>query len=463
MTRSKNFKWSLKPLFIVVAWSHPVMLSQIVFVTTAFLLVSTALYRRRYARGLSYPPGPKRRFFAGNSRDIPKDQAWMTYTEWKKTYGDVIYVTKFGFSIVILNSSEACNDLLDKRGSIYSDRPRFTMVNELMGWEWALSLMPYGNRFLTHRKIVQQQFQANVVVQSHQPIITAETRTLLASLASSPEDFVNHIEHTARSIIVMATYGHRVIPQNDEFVTLAEKVKSVGVDARKKGPYFVDIFPLLKHVPTWIPGARFKRDARDWAKVVDQMRRRPYEMVKKQMAEGTAAPSMVTSLLDSNLTTGIYDTEDVIMNCAGVVYGAGADTTIAALTNFFLAMQLYPDVQKMAQREIDALTEGRRLPEFSDRTSLPYIGAIVKENSRWHPVTPLGSRKGMFIPRGATVLSNVWAIVHDKNVYENPDEFLPERFLLSDTRSIVAPDPNRVAFGFGRRICPGRYLADAVV
>jgi cytochrome P450 len=54
-------------------------------------------------------------------------------------------------------------------------------------------------------------------------------------------------------------------------------------------------------------------------------------------------------------------------------------------------MQLYPDVQKRAQREIDALTQGRRLPEFSDRTYLPYIDAIVKENNRWHPVTPLGT------------------------------------------------------------------------
>jgi hypothetical protein len=104
---------------------------------------------------------------------------------------------------------------------------------------------------------------------------------------------------TASSIIVMATYGHRVIPQNDEFVTLAEKVRDVGVEAEKKGPYLVDIFPLrayrslrthpygnasaVKHVPTWIPGARFKRDAREWGKVVDQLRRRPYEMVKKQM------------------------------------------------------------------------------------------------------------------------------------------------------------------------------------
>ena len=54
-------------------------------------------------------------------------------------------------------------------------------------------------------------------------------------------------------------------------------------------------------------------------------------------------------------------------------------------------MVLYPEVQKKAQAEIDAVVGSNRLPDFHDRPSLPYINAIVKESSRWNIVAPLGS------------------------------------------------------------------------
>ena len=57
---------------------------------------------------------------------------------------------------------------------------------------------------------------------------------------------------------------------------------------------------------------------------------------------------------------------------------------------FFLAMALYPEVQKKAQAEINAVIGNNRLPDFGDRDALPYINAIVKEAMRWQPVTPFG-------------------------------------------------------------------------
>jgi cytochrome P450 len=56
--------------------------------------------------------------------------------------------------------------------------------------------------------------------------------------------------------------------------------------------------------------------------------------------------------------------------------------TVAAMSTFFLAMILYPDIQAAAQRELDAVIGLDRLPDFSDRGSLPYIDAIVKEVHR---------------------------------------------------------------------------------
>ncbi|KAK7437040.1 hypothetical protein VKT23_018856 [Stygiomarasmius scandens] len=123
----------------------------------------------------------------------------------------------------------------------------------------------------------------------------------------------------------------------------------------------------------------------------------------------------------------------------------------------------HPELQVRAQAELDSVVHSR-LPDFSDRDKLPLIEAIINETMRMYPVTPLALPhhsleddiyEGYFIPKGATVVGNAWAILHDEQVYHDPHKFNPDRFLGQNP----PPDPALYAFGFGRRICPGRFLA----
>jgi cytochrome P450 len=149
------------------------------------------------------------------------------------------------------------------------------------------------------------------------------------------------------------------------------------------------------------------------------------------------------------------------------MYLGGADTTVSALMTFFLAMTLFPDVQKKAQAELDSIM-GDSLPLSADRERLPYIWAVVQETHRWHPVAPMAIPhastkddviRGYRIPKGALVLPNNWWFTHDPAVYPDPMSFRPERFI--DTPAHKAePDPRTWTFGYGRRVCPGRYVAD---
>ncbi|KAF9267772.1 cytochrome P450 [Marasmius fiardii PR-910] len=105
-----------------------------------------------------------------------------------------------------------------------------------------------------------------------------------------------------------------------------------------------------------------------------------------------------------------------------------------------------------------------RKPTFEDRFELPYIDLC--EMLRWAPAGPLGGAHaafsddtldGYFIPKGTIIFSNIWAMTRNEDVFIEPETFAPERFLTKE--GTCNPGDISFAFGFGRRICPGRHFA----
>jgi len=152
------------------------------------------------------------------------------------------------------------------------------------------------------------------------------------------------------------------------------------------------------------------------------------------------------------------------------VFGAGSDTTAAAISIMVLAAAAFPEAQAKVQEELDLVIPPGRAPTFSDDIMLPQTRAFILETYRWRPVSVGGvahrATKDIIwgnycIPAGASVVGNQWSIGLDPLVFPNPQKFDPQRWLTEDGK--IRQDIKPFAFGFGRRICPGRHVADRSV
>ncbi|KAF9525564.1 cytochrome P450 [Crepidotus variabilis] len=371
-----------------------------------------------------------------------------------------------GQSLVILNSANIMDEF-DKRGANYSDRPVLQMGGELVGYNNTLALLRYGPRFRFYRKHFSRFVGPNKPIQSLHPLVEQETRKFLRRTLENCSRLNGNLRKMAGGIILQLTYGYKVQDGHDKFIELIEQNNDNFSLASMPGAFLVDVFPWMKYLPEWIPGAGFLKIAREWRKTTEESADAPYAYTKTQMAAGTAPSSLISTGLEESEDHSPEYLRDLKWTAASM-YSGGADTTVSAEYAFFLAMILFPEVQKKAQAEIDAVVGNDRLPTLADMPHLPYVNALVTEVLRWNSVGPLGVPhtavedgyiNGYFIPKGAIIIANLWSMLHDPEIYPEPFNFDPERHLGPNPQR----DVRKICFGFGRRICPGMHLADASV
>ncbi|KAF8880400.1 cytochrome P450 [Infundibulicybe gibba] len=393
---------------------------------------------RRYLQStnshrLPFPPGPKPKPLIGNALDIPAQEAWLTYTEWAETYkSDILHVETLGQHIVILNSYKDVVEIMEKRASNYSSHPIIPML------EFPPSAHthtpPYGRVDVAPiRPSTRPHKKARALRSCRQPVVVA-----------------NNVD--------------------DEFVRIAEDALDSALKAILPGTTLVNIFPALRHIPPWLPGGGFHQIARRVKALTYGMRNAPFDMVRRDMRNGTGGPSLLRTLLEaSDAEGGSAEYEDILRNAFATAYAGAAETTSNAVATFLLAMATNPDVQRKAQDEIDAVIGNDRLPELRDRPSLPYVEALYREVMRWHPGLPLGVPhtssdddvyKGFLIPKGSIVVTNIWAMTRDESVYKDANRFQPERYFENGE---LNNDDTVLAFGFGKRICVGQHLASSSI
>ncbi|PSR85636.1 hypothetical protein PHLCEN_2v5365 [Hermanssonia centrifuga] len=296
---------------------------------------------------------------------------------------------------------------------------------------------------------------------SYQPLQEKESALLVSHMLQDPNGWDDHLKRSAASTVLSAVYGWLPIDSSaDSLVGRINEMMHRVVQACLPGAFLVEIFPSMLYLPDWM--ATWKRKGKDFFRKDTAMFEELLDDVRNKMNSGSSTPCFAATLLEGEKKFMLNNQEAAWL--AGTMFGAGAETTAAALSVFMLAMTLYPDVMHCAQAQLDAVIGRGRLPTFDDRPNLPYIEAMVKEILRWRPVGPVGLPrrsmqddwyKGYFIPKGTIVVYNTWAMNRDPKYFPDYDEFRPERYLdssgqlaeaISDTHSL-----GHFTYGTGRR------------
>ncbi|KAI5118824.1 hypothetical protein M0805_009402 [Coniferiporia weirii] len=418
------------------------------------------------------PPGPPQNFIFGNALQLSKTRPWLLLAHWGHTYGDIMFMRVFRRPFIILNSYETATELLEKRSAIYSERPTRNMAL-MSGFGKALLFLNDGEAVRQTRKFMHSELNPRRIL-NHRPLQEDVARRMALRFLNGEHSLADNLRLTASTSLLKITYGYHIESVQDPLLNLAEDVMSSLADVITPNRYLVDALPILKHFPNWFPGCGFQKIAKERKATLEKFMELPFDGVRKQMKEGTVVSSFTSDLLENQSFTN--KELDILKWTAGGIYAGHSVVTYrclqtySTLMSFFLAALLHPEVQIKAQEELDRVVGQDSLPSFKDKERLPYIEAILKEIVRWNPATPLVSRrvavddeyKGFHIPAKTAITVNVWALTHDETLYPNPMPFDPDRFLpKTGGEAPIPPDPRASAFGFGRRRCPGEYIADA--
>ncbi|CAG2110465.1 unnamed protein product, partial [Medioppia subpectinata] len=148
-------------------------------------------------------------------------------------------------------------------------------------------------------------------------------------------------------------------------------------------------------------------------------------------------------------------------------FGAGSETVRTTVEWLVLLAVKHKDIQKRLHEEIDDVIGRDRSPTWADRLDMPYIQAFINEVFRWKTIAPLNLMRsasedayilGHFIPKNTRIMANIWAVHYDPKVWDNPDQFNPNRFLTPDGKHLIKTEA-LIPFSYGKRNCVGETLA----
>ncbi|XP_023772884.1 cytochrome P450 CYP82D47 [Lactuca sativa] len=409
----------------------------------------------------------------------------ITLANMADKYGPIFTIKLGVHNALVVSNSEIAKECFTKNDKAFSSRPKLLAV-ELMGYNYAIfALAPYGAYWRQVRKIIMLEVLSTRRVEMLGPVRSAELRESMkdlydvwvknkdqsGSLDMVKVDMQQWFGNLVLNSLIKVVTGKRFALDDEEGIRFR---KVANRFFQLLGGFVVsDYIPPLKFLDIGgykkemiITGQEMDNFFDQWLEEYKRERES-----KQQNERDKVLMDVLISILEGASEEEFpgHDHATIIKaTCLTMVIG-GLDSTSVALTWALCLLLNNPRTLKLAQEEIDEHVGRKRRVEESDLKNLVYMDAILKETLRLYPPGHLGLPKetledcivqGYYIPKGTRVMLNLWKLHRDPNIWPNPTEFLPERFLTTHKDvDLKGHHFDLLPFGSGRRVCPGILFA----
>nr|WOC73942.1 flavonoid 3'-monooxygenase [Ficus virens] len=391
-----------------------------------------------------------------------------------RKYGPLMHLRLGQVDVVVAASASVAAQFLKVHDANFASRPPNSGAKHIAYNYQDLVFAPYGSRWRMLRKIVSVHLFSGKALEDFRHVRQEEVAVLIRALAnggSAVVDLGQLLNVCTVNALGRVMLGYRVFgdgsgksdPRADEFKSMVVEVMVLA------GVFNLgDFVPALEWLDLQGVAARMKK----LHKRFDAFLTAILDEHKANVGKGQHNDLLSTliSLKENADDEGGKLTDTEIKALLLNMFTAGTDTSSSTVEWAIAELIRHPKMLVQVQEELDRVVGRDRLVSELDLGQLNYLQAVVKETFRLHPSTPLSLPRiaaescdinGYHIPKGTTLLVNVWAIARDPAEWADPLEFRPERFLPGGEKAQVdvrGNDFEVIPFGAGRRICAGMSL-----
>ncbi|KAM7471143.1 hypothetical protein LguiA_009326 [Lonicera macranthoides] len=437
------------------------------FIFLTALWWSTHLLHRKTCR--KQPPGPRGLPIIGNLH-ILGTLPHRNLRELSKKYGPIMFLHLGNVPTVIISSAQAAELFLKTYDNIFASRPKVQASEYMTYGTKGIAFTEYGPYWRNARKFCTLELLSSKKIEMFAGMRRKELVALVeefkeAALVHKVVDVSEKVagiieDMTCKMIFGRCKYDKFNLKDNLEELFDLSGAFNVG-----------DYIPLLGAFDIQGLTRRMKKTSKTFNKILETI----IDEHEKNASKGDPSDMDFIDVMLSlkNKSTKTHDELSSTIGRANIkaivldVIAGSLDTSQVTIQWVLSELLRHPRVMKQLQEELKTVVGVDNMVEESDLPKLKYLGMVIKESLRLHPVAPLLIPResiedvvieGYYIPKKSRIFVNCWAIGRDLNEWsENAEEFLPERFIGTNV-DLRGHDFKLIPFGSGRRGCPGINL-----
>ncbi|CAI9784477.1 unnamed protein product [Fraxinus pennsylvanica] len=447
-----------------------------VLIVIASVFLYSWIFKKPSKESALLPPGPRGLPILGYLPFL-RPNLHQQFTELAGRYGPIYQLWLGKKLCFVINSPGLIKEVVRDQDTMLAnhDAPVAALIATYGGLSVAWS--PYGPYWRDMRKLFVRELLSNNNLEASCNLRTEEVRKAIGNLYSKIGTSIDIGELafvTELNVVLKLLWGGTID---------GDKQDEVGVELRKVAskmihligqPNISDFFPVLARFD--IQG--IAKATKNFLPHIDRILDNVINERMKMNSDGGEGDNkrkdflqILLQLKEKNTSISLIQIKSILMD---IVVG-GTDTTAITVEWVMTEILRNPDAMKRVQQELTNVVGINNSVEEFHVSKLQYLDAVVKETFRLHPPLPLlipriSSQScmvgGYTIPKGSRVFLNTWSAQMDPQIWENPSEFRPERFLNVDSGKVCDYLGNSfeyLPFGSGRRICPGLHLAEKMV